>query len=69
MNDMGHTPKGGTKLDELTIASNFGDKSLSAPRARTPAGGLPPHKGYWQDPVTGQQFSGGMEIAPAPWLK
>ena len=28
-----------------------------------------PKHGYYKDPTTGQQYSGGMEIAPAPYMK
>lgn len=64
MNDMSNT----TKPRGLSSVTAFKSAAPSAPQARKPAapllGNLPPHKGYWQDPQTGVEFSGGMEIAP-----
>ena len=72
MNDMSNKPQGGTKLDGLTIITNFSTQANDAPQARTPSapllGKLPPHGGYWQDPETGTEYSGGMEIAPTKGL-
>ena len=56
----------GTKLEDAQVKNTF--ESNAAPVARETEGplfrGHPPRHGYWQDPYTGQEFSGGMEIAP-----
>jgi hypothetical protein len=57
----------GTKLDNATVKTKF--EKNAAPMPRKPDapllfGRTPPRHGYWKDPNTGQEFSGGMEIAP-----